>query len=64
VTLHKGGPGTALDSAGGVERSAGGHGGGLNELPDAGSAHLNDSHRSHLLDRAQSTAATCRLGTT
>lgn len=60
MTLHKGGPGSALAGAD-EERSAGGHGGGLDELPDAGSAHLNDSHRSHLLvllsRRRQPTAA-------
>jgi hypothetical protein len=53
VTLHKGGPGTARTGAG-RERSAGGHGGGLDELPDAGSAHLKDSHRSHLPGQAKS----------
>ncbi|EFL03364.1 predicted protein [Streptomyces sp. SPB78] len=37
-------------------RSAGGHGGGLDELPHAGNARRNDSHLSHLLIHACPTA--------
>lgn len=48
MTLHKGGPGAARTGAKEEGWSAGGHGSGLDELPDAGSAHHRDSHRSHL----------------